>query len=916
MTSAPPGPRPARPAPDWLKIPTLNTPEGTVREWITAHLRPESPRRRWQTQRAALNLWNYLGRQWIEPMAELTASGGGYNFREIYRASNAAFPRPVTNYIAPAVDNEIARLARKEYVPDPTAGSNEPEYMAAARMAKDICNYEMGRRVWSDKREALIFNCVIDGVAICRTWWDENDTELTLISAPDAVRCPKCQRSFASARVPSTFTTTGMPIGPGEGTPEWEPTGLEPMQHLETLQDTEGEESEGGQLVRMQHCPFCADLSALRPFDMSEEEAGARDAFGRNLGLYLPRGDSMIDVLSIHEYFPENAGIGVEPGDQRLFGQIMVRPLEWIAVRFPDLADGLKREDPGLLLRYNPLYADAVFQGQGGGFGLGSGYDAYDNHARVIEVVVNPQPIEGLEQGAHFALVNDHLVRRPLCVKVEAGESGPKMVSRVRYHFARSKRIPKNFYARSFVDDMIPLQRRLNEVDSQGIDLRERGKPNIWVPQGTELLAREDVVGSLTVIEYDAAVAGWSPQQGLFPGFPLTGAAYAEERAGILRDLQALGAPQDIERGQAPGSVKTTSGLMLLTEEASRQRDFRERSMIRLYESTFEHFLEMQWAFRREDDSYEVNGEGGLWEMESYTGVDLLGGIRVKMDARVGYDQTLYNKEAAAEALQLGLYRLDSPDANDRILDLMKLPKDVNEKQTLQITRAEMVWRNFMRKQEVPTIDHTLHDPLTWYSVLGKRWQSDDAYTLQKEVGWPQLLPRLVLWEQRMAQMEAQEAPAKAIYGNIPPDQWGQVLSQGEALVTQANDTYQQAMGSYQLAANSTPEGMAPPAPPAPPAMQQFPVPPPQGFLPDALELKIYTVWQRMLPELEAALVAAGTADELADILPPKPEAKKIQTLDLLLRMRAVVEAYRLMAQAAMAPPMVPTAPAAAPPGA
>jgi len=912
--SAPP--QPAKPPPKWLRIPTFKSSDGDVIQYMRDHLYVHSPRRRWQTQRAALNLWMYLGRQWIEAKAEVAPSGSSYLFREIVRNSTAAFPRPVTNYIAPSVDNEIARLARKEYAPDPTAGKNEPEYMAAARLAKDILRFEMGRRLWDDKREAAIFNSVVEGIVAVRTWWDENDTEVTLVAAPDAVKCPTCQKTFASARVPRIFAENGIPTDQG----------FQPMQQRETLSDPEEDQAEGGQLVRMEHCPFCEQMSALAPFEMNESEAGGQDAFGRDMGLYVPRGEAGIEVLSIHEYFPENAGIGVEPYDQKVFGQIVVRPLEWIGVRYPQLDDSLSREDPGLLLRHNPLYADSVLHGQGTGFGLGSGYDAYDNHARVLELIVNPQPIEGLEQGVQFVMVNDKLIRRPLCVEVKAGDS-TKMISRVKYHFARSKRIPKNYYARSFVDDQVPLNKRLNEIDAQGTDLRIRGMPHMWVPQGTELSVKEGVAGSLTVIEYDSAVGGWSPRDGLFPGMPLTGSPYAEERAQILRDLQALGAPQDIERGQAPGSVKTTSGLMLLSEEASRQRDFRERSLIRMYESVFEHFLEMQWGFRKEDATYEIQAEGGIWEQAEYTGVDLLGGIRVKMDARVGYDQTLYNKEASAEALQLGLYKLDTPDSVDRILDLMKLPKDVNEKQTLQINRAEMVWRNFIKRGEIPTVDHTLHDPALWYAVLGKRWQTDDAYLQQQDAGWPKLLPRLVLWEQRMSEMEMAEAPAKQIYGRFPQEQWPQIQQQGEQLVAQAAAAFEQVNATYQDAAATVPAGEAPPlAPPQPPPMQQFPVPPPNGFLPDAPELKIYTVWRRMLPEFEAVLVAAGEAEKLARVMAPRPELKKVKTLDGLLQMRAVIEAYRLMAQqaamgammgsAAPPPPGGAEPPAPPPPGA
>jgi hypothetical protein len=875
----------------WRKTPTLLDEDGDIRGWMDRHLDYKSPRRRWQTQAAALKLWFYLGRQWIVARRQLAAHDGGYHFEDIHRESSAAFPQPVTNMIAPAVDNEVSRLARKEYVPDTSAGKNKPEYIAAAKLAKDILMHEMGQQVWDDKREHLVFNLCIDAVAICRTWWDENDIEQTLVAAPEAVSCPMCKRFFASPRIPRDFLETGIPTEEGM---------FGPVKHTQSLRPVElkGEmsrsQADAMDQVEMAHCPYCDNLSLLKPFEMSPEEATSSDRFGRPMGLMVPRGEGSIDVVSIHEFYPENGGIGVEPYEQRIMSQVKVRPLEWIALRFPEFRDKLDPEDPAQLLRYNPLYADRTFQGGGGSFG-GSGYESYYNHARVFETIIPPQPMEGLEKGAHFVKVGDEVVKRELCVEVE-GEKGFRLVPRVKYHFARFKRMPGNFWGRSFVDDMVPLQRRLNELDAQVIDLRERGIPTVWLPEGAEVFTRDDQTGSLRMVTYDGVNPTWTPKEAVMNGIPLTGSVYSEERAQILRDMQALGSPQDIEMGQSPGSVKTTSGLMLLSEEASRKRAPRERSMLALYKSVFEHFLQMTWAFRKEDASYEVQREGKVYEQESYKGTDLLGDIRVEMAARVGYDQTLYNKEATAEALTLGLYKLTDSAAVDKCLDLMKLPKDVNENQTLQIQRAEQAWTKFMKEREVPNVDPTLYDAPTWYAVLGKRWHEDDAYILQRRCGWNEILPSLVTWPEKLQETLAQEAISKPIYGKIPPDQWQQVYEQGSALVMQAMQAYQGAMQSFQTTAATVPPGAVPPQPPMAPPMQEFPMPPPQGFLPDALEQKVYTIFRRMLPDFDQALVAANAALSLSEIVKPSEQAMQAIELDMVMKMRAVIEALRLMA--------------------
>jgi hypothetical protein len=916
MSSVPRPVAPKTPVPSWLVngVPTMETEDERVKEYMERLINPLSPRRRWHTQRAAMHLWAYLGRQWILPMGTLAPGEGSYHFSEIVRNSEAAFPRPVTNLCAPAVDNEVSRLTRKELVPDTSVSRNQPEWMAAARLAKDIVKWEMSKQMWPDKREETAFNLCVDGTVGLRTWWDENNVDLSIVAPPDSRQCPSCGRKFASARVPATFASLGLPA----------PEGPTEMLHKETLrpgQLMQGEATamfpQGIELAEMTHCPYCAAPTPLNPYMVSELEAAREeDVFGRQMGLAVPRGEGLLDTVSLHDYYPENGGIGVEPHEQRMFGQMSVRPLEWIATRFEELADDLHAEEPAQLIKLNPLYADRIMAGTQQYGGGAVGLEVYPNHARVRELTVLPQVgIAGLERGAWFIMVGAELIRRELCIEVPTNSDRKpdetRLVPRVKYHFARFKRVPKNFYGWTFLSDLLPINRRLNELDAQVVDLRERGVPNMWGPAGLEIHTREDVAGSMRYIEYDAAGTAWTPRDGIFPGVALAGNEYFQERRSILEDARMVGLPQDIEIGGSPGSVKTTSGLMLIAEEAGTKRGPRERSLGSMYESAFDHVLEMNHAFRQEESAYEVVDQAGQFEIKSFTGSDLLPNTRVKMTARAGYDIQLYNKEAAAEGMQLGLYTLDSPAAKDRILDLMKLPKDVNENQTLQIQRAEMAWADFRRDMRVPAIDQTIYDPLTWYSVLGKRWFDDDCLAMQRTAGWEQIIHKLNNWPQKMAEIEAQEAPVKAIYGKIPKEQWLQVYQQGEEMTVQANQNFQAASTRY---AALPPQDQQMMPPPQPPPFPSFPKPPLEtGFLPEVLELKIYEVWRRMTPELQMGVKAAESLEDAKG----GGDTENLLMLDALMQMRAVIEAFRLMLQGPAAGAMPPGAPPpGAPPGA
>jgi hypothetical protein len=868
---------------DWQKdaLPTLASRPDDVKTYIQRTINPISPRRRWVTQRAALNAWMYHGRQWIEPVGELTAGQGVYHFREVYKQSIAAYKRPVTNIIAPAVDNEVARLTKKEYVPEAAADRNQPDWVAAASLAKDIVTWEVSKQMWKEKREQLAFNLCIDETAVIRSFWDELLADLVPVASGDAVVCSSCEKKLASPVLPASMIETGIPM---EGGGFWEFMGAEAVEEMDF---------EPGQphRVRAQRCPFCG-LGELKEYEPDEDEVMSMpDALGNPMGRMLPRGENGIEVVSIHEFYPENGGIGVEPYAAKVWHQKTPRAIEDVVQRWPQFEKDIAPDDPQKILRLNPLYSDPALVTQGLLFGLAAhGMDAYMNHVLVDEVVVAPQKREGLELGAHFVMVNDKLLSRPLCAEVETEGGAKELVPRVQYHAVRGKRVPGMYWGRGFVSDLVPLQRRLNELDAQVIDLRERGKPMIWTPQGVELYFRKDTEGSLQIMEYEAP-STWTPRDGVFPGLPMTGNPYMQEREQILRDAQLIGAPQDIELGRGT-SIKTTSGMMLAQEQSGTRREPRERGLVNVYEGVFQHVLDMQKTFRHEETTYQVQSDSGLHEVRSYDSTKLVGTIKVRMVASAGYDQALYDKEAAAEAVQMGLYQLKSPVEVHQALKLMRLPESVNEDQQIQIRRAEMAWSAFLREKAVPVIDETLFDATIWYPIFQKRWMADECLVMQQSVEFEAFLARLAGWEQVFQQRVAQDAILRQLYEKLPPEQW-------QGTYRQATVMYQHALQQARATGIIPAQGPPPPGSglEAPP-----PAPPTDGFLPKKRELQIYTVWSEMLgPLLEDAKLSKEVSDRLGVAI--NEEAELLDVFDALLRMRAVIEAFRLQLQQMAAPP-------------
>jgi hypothetical protein len=296
----------------------------------------------------------------------------------------------------------------------------------------------------------------------------------------------------------------------------------------------------------------------------------------------------------------------------------------------------------------------------------------------------------------------------------------------------------------------------------------------------------------------------------------------------------------------------------------------------------------MAKTFRKDPVEYRVQSDAGLWEMKAFDATELRGTVKVKMIAAPGYDQALYDKEAASEAVNMGLYQLNDPVAVQTALKYMRLPDDVNEDQKIQIRRAEMAWSDFMREQKVPQVDTSLYEPVIWFKIFQKRWMDDDCLVLQQQARFDETWARLTGWEDVYAQAEALDFAQRQIYEQYPPEQWSQIYAQATGLY---NDAVQQARDT----------GLLPQGPPPPGSGLETPPPPPpdEGFLPKAKELRIFTVWERMLgPYLRDVILAMEASEKVG--VPINEDAELAALLFDLLRMRAVIEAFRQIMQAQM----------------
>lgn len=225
-------------------------------------------------QRICRNIYYEMGRQWVELDTQVMPEGGrGYVFKEMSVEGDIELPRPVDNQIAPAVDVEFATLSKRQWTPKVVTFSRDPRAEASAKVSNDILNDRLEKIHWPDIRDRFIRNLIVHGTAILVSRWDESFRTVTMVGATGAVECPTCRAVYYAREDPS-----GQPL---------------------------------------EACPACADEThlqmggppALRPLEVDENLAGATDWFGRPMAEPYPKGETLIELLTPFEYFPENGGI-------------------------------------------------------------------------------------------------------------------------------------------------------------------------------------------------------------------------------------------------------------------------------------------------------------------------------------------------------------------------------------------------------------------------------------------------------------------------------------------------------------------------------------------------------------------------------------------------------------------------------
>lgn len=321
------------------------------------------------------------------------------------------------------------------------------------------------------------------------------------------------------------------------------------------------------------------------------------------------------------------------------------------------------------------------------------------------------------------------------------------------YTFYQWEKDPANVYPKGLAIDLIPLQKRLNRLDSL-IELammcNAAGK---WLWPLTQS-AKAPTGSPNEVVQYEVIGDGKVAPTFVQPS-PLHESAWGFRQT-ILGDFQQLGMTQGASRGEAPGNVSSFRGLAYLGAKADEQTST-QRFLYELgHQLRYEKCLVMARKFWDEPRLAKVAGPNGKFLVREFVGEELEGNYDLELIPDSSKPHTLAEKQQAFGALlQAGMVDIHDPATRDFILDMANLPQ-LDLALSLQYLKAERDLEKAKQGFAAPAVPAC--DPVVFAKVFSDFTLTEEFEDLEP-AAQQSVLAAAADWEQKAAQAAAAGAP-------------------------------------------------------------------------------------------------------------------------------------------------------------
>lgn len=526
------------------------------------------------------NILFYLGVQWLDWDSRARS----------YTPIKAPkwFPQPVTNEIYPRVERLVAQFLKTRPVARVRPNTGEPADREAAKTAEQLLGHIEDVVGEDQLRHRLALGLTLCGTIISKEWF--NAQTGPIVEVPETTtRMDPVMDEVAGCETPGC------------------------MQRM-------GPEMEG------QDCPSCGGPLAMQRFQRTSPSGSLE---------YQPVQDPVLDPETgepvVHRFYQGEIQSEViypfaffkDPNADTLeraewCGDISYRPLEWIRRNFPDNGRFVAEESGvGVASFYQSALLQVVGQSDPGSSSPGR---MLTGGAAVL--CYEERPSADFPDGLAAIVAHGVLLwYGPLPISGE--------FSYAACHYAQ---VPGRFEGTGPVEQMVPLNRRLNGIDAQVI-INNKTILNPWImaPKGSGLKPGQVALRPAAVVEYNFIGGGGTAPQ-IVPGQPLP-AQIMEVKRQILDALERIAGTQDVLRGDVPPGVKSGVALNFLGEQSEMMHLPRARRWELFIAERGRKWLLLAKQHYRERRMVKVLGAGSTWLVRALSNADIRDNVDVTVEA-------------------------------------------------------------------------------------------------------------------------------------------------------------------------------------------------------------------------------------------------------------------------------------------
>lgn len=607
----------------------------------------------------------YLGIQWLEYN---TAS------RRVQRANYPFwFPTPVTNAIKPRANAMVSRLLRSRPQGRVRPQSNEIQDRQAAEVGERLIShiYDVSDELLYRQRAASY--AVLTGTVVAEDYFNpragmqriipRTETQETPVTRTGAV-CPNHGVQGGEELVGGACALCGSVMQAGTG-PHLLPN--------------------GEQAVEVEQVPVL-DPETMQPvFDT------------------VCDGELETRMLMLFNFYWDPKAQSLR--EAQWCGEMAYVDLDWIDRNFPEMGPYVAAES-GIDAAnfYEASLLSLVGPSQQGSAHYG-GQMSYQNGAVLRKYQEKPSAKH--PAGRHVLTANGVLLYKGgLPIKDKEGSpTGDFSYTEFRYDF-----VPGRFSGASPVDDMVPLQRRINGIDAQ-IILNRKTLLNPWVlaPKGSGLNPGQNHMRPGATVLYNFVGVGAAPQ--VVPGTPLPEQVFTEQQK-CLDAMDALAEDPRVASMQMPQNTRSGVALHWQKEQLDEYGISRlERWGQWIAERDRKRLLLAQQHYREERVIRKL-GESSYWEIRLFKGADLAGNTDVvvapgSLIPRSRSAQT----QVVFDAIEAGIIDLTNPIDRQKVIEELQLGRfesDVGpDRRKAMMENAAM--DEGVQPQVAPEDNHDIH---------------------------------------------------------------------------------------------------------------------------------------------------------------------------------------------------------------